>query len=242
MLELKCIPPHELTQGEIKKQRRLIQYCTNRDPEIIERLVREHGPFPLLWEFNVPAAIKRLEEGMQGGSKGRAFRVSRKENPMGLHSREEVKAAIEASGQPVVGPVSWPLGCYVGPPIPPTVPFHSHLPIHYHVPDPLPGGVAVPPRVHGRPVSYTGPPLPWVPGPDALCLMHAAPRSIPILPPSLPPLPPPAPHDGRPQPSHVVDHGPQTRHFLDDVHFPAVRGRTTNPYGAIGSLPTRRNP
>ncbi|KAF8333592.1 uncharacterized protein EI90DRAFT_3052490 [Cantharellus anzutake] len=181
MLELKWIPPHELTQEEIKRQRRLIQYCVNRKPGVVERLIQDHGPFPLLWEFNVPAA--------------------------------------------------------------PTVPFHLCLPVHDHGPDPLPGGVAVLPRVHGQPVSYTGPPWPWVrSGPDALCLMHVAPHPIPILPPPPPLLPPAAPHDGHPRPSHVVDHRPQTRHFLDDVHFPAVRGRTTNPYGAIGSLPTRRNP
>jgi hypothetical protein len=69
MFELKWIPLHELTRGEIKRQRRLIQYCMNQDPEIIERLVQEHGPFSLLWEFNVPAAVSdtsvRCEEPKQ---------------------------------------------------------------------------------------------------------------------------------------------------------------------------------
>ncbi|KAF8329467.1 uncharacterized protein EI90DRAFT_3062718 [Cantharellus anzutake] len=164
---------------------------------------------------------------------------------MGLHSREDVKAAIETHHQPVVGPVGWSSGGYIGSLTPHAVPFHPRSPAHY-MPKPLPGRVAVLPYMHEQPITYTGPPLPWVqPGPAAL---WTTPTAIPILPPPPPPPPlplpqPPPPYDGRPRPSHMVDDRPRTRHLLDDMHFPAVRGRTPNPYGAIGSaLPTRGNP
>ncbi|KAF8333949.1 uncharacterized protein EI90DRAFT_3015035 [Cantharellus anzutake] len=93
MLELKWIPVHDLTREESKRQKVLH-----------ERLIRDHGPFPLLWDFNVPAVIQRLEEASQGSSKGRVLRVSRKENPMCFHSREDIRAAIETRRQPVAGP------------------------------------------------------------------------------------------------------------------------------------------
>ncbi|KAF8328876.1 uncharacterized protein EI90DRAFT_3063868 [Cantharellus anzutake] len=126
MLELKWIPAHELTR-DIKRQSMFIM---NRDCKIIDRLLREHGPFPLLSEFNVTflfdaenlnghrtngcPQLQRLEGTPQGSSKGWALRVSRKENLMGLHPREEIKAANEAYHQPGVGPVSWSSGGYIG--------------------------------------------------------------------------------------------------------------------------------
>ncbi|KAF8343824.1 uncharacterized protein EI90DRAFT_3027208 [Cantharellus anzutake] len=132
-------------------------------------------------------------------------------------SREEVRAAIEAHYQPMVGPVRWPSGCYVGFPTPLTT-FHPCLPTHYEVPKPLPRGVAVLPRIREQHVSHTRLPWPRV-QPDS-CLMPAAPHPVPMLPPlptPLPPLPlplPPPPHDGCPQPSHVVDYNrPRTRHL-----------------------------
>ncbi|KAF8339144.1 uncharacterized protein EI90DRAFT_2464846 [Cantharellus anzutake] len=57
MHKLKWIPVEELSRKELNKQKQLINQCMKQNPEFLEQLVEEHGPFPLLWDFNVAARV-----------------------------------------------------------------------------------------------------------------------------------------------------------------------------------------
>ncbi|KAF8339121.1 uncharacterized protein EI90DRAFT_3013175 [Cantharellus anzutake] len=201
MHKLKWIPVEELSRKELNKQKQLINQCMNQNPEFLEQLVEEHGPFPLLWDFNVAARAR--VQGCSKRVKGPALTVTRSEHPMGLHSREAVRAAIE-SHRPVVG-------CHAGPSTAFAVPLRPDLPI----PKPLPGAVAVPLHVHGQHAST---PFSWVqPGPAAPWTRPTLLQPFPIPPP--PPLPFPQ-LPTRPPPTlpiqtpRVIKCGPRTHHLL----------------------------
>ncbi|KAF8342591.1 uncharacterized protein EI90DRAFT_3029529 [Cantharellus anzutake] len=213
-------PIEQLKPGEKRRQKGLIKLCIELSPEIMDKLIRSYGPYPLFWRFNVRAMIQELEAGSKAVWRGRdrRFMVTRERHPMGLHSREAVRDAIEKHHQP--------LGCSTGSPTTSAAPFQSYPPTCsmpcFPPLTPISGGQILP-----FPIPLPPPPIPLPP-----------PLPLPQFP-FLRQLPPTNRHL---QMSRMLEYTPCTRQISDEVHVPTVRGRQPNPFGTIGShLPTRGN-
>ncbi|KAF8312163.1 uncharacterized protein EI90DRAFT_3137653 [Cantharellus anzutake] len=217
ILKPKWVPIEQLRPGEKRRQKGLIKLCIDLSPEIMDMLIRSYGPYPLFWCFDVRAVvsamIQELEAGKQGGSEGEGpvFMVTRKQHPMGLHSREAVRDAIGGHHRP--------LGCSTGSPTTSAAPFQSYPP------------TCVLPPSHP---DQRGPNLGalWIrPQPFPIPL---PPPPIPLPPPPPMPPPPPPPH---PLPQFpLLRRLPPTNRHLQMSHMPEYRPGTRQISVSLSSI------
>ncbi|KAF8329470.1 uncharacterized protein EI90DRAFT_3062740 [Cantharellus anzutake] len=139
ILKPKWVPIEQLKPGEKRRQKGLIKLCIDLSPEIMDKLIRSYGPYPLFWRFDVRAMvstmIQELEAGKQGGSEG--------EGPafMGCHWGHHR-----------------PLGCSTGSPTTSGASFQSYPPTYR---GPNLGAPWI--RPHPFPIPLPPPPIPLPP-------------------------------------------------------------------------------